>query len=347
MKTENQLPATITQMISPFNEGEFKEKFQVALKDHFAGFETKANELATTASTITVNNADELSIARQRILDISTWVKNLTAKHKECKDPLFTLTKMMDTKKKSLEEKFEASKDTITKKITFWETVEKRKAATELLELKERNREKNALIVADTLRIDRMVSNIRAMLYGGDVINSQGSFPKKGCFTIEEAEDVERVVSANIPGPEKFHTECFSIYQNATRLITEMITARKNSLLTTSGTVLSDVEAAIISETTTIVADQDRQSKAVEKSFDKQIENTEKGFRRDIKWEVFDINKVPREYLTIDSEKLNNYKVEHRDEILEALKADHSVTNAPPNFIAGIKFSVEQKSIVR
>jgi hypothetical protein len=331
-------------MISRFDNKDFREQFQTALKDEFKNFNAKALELAESAGKIKVKSADQLGIAKSRILDIASWIKNLEKVHKSIKDPLLTLSRMVDGEKKKIEESFESSKKSINTTITFYETLEKRRIAMELEEEKRLKAEKDALVMKDVARIELMVSNVRAMLYGGFVTNSKGTTQRPGSFTLAEVENVENIVKTSLPAATAFHSDCLPVYQNAVKLLGEIINARKESVMTTQGTTLSDTEAALAIESSSIVADQARVIRQEDKKLDKQIENTEKGFRRTIEYEVFDLNRVPKEFLMLDESKINQYKIDHRDEILEKLKA---VEGTGHGIIEGIRFRVNQTSIVR
>jgi hypothetical protein len=331
-------------MISPFEEELFQENFIASVNNEFSSFEAKALELTNSSATIVVNNQEDIDIAKGRILDITSWINMLLTKHKEFKKPFLFFANTLDAKKKKLEEDLTASKNVINSKITFRETILKKEKADLLIAQKAKKDEEDKLILTDTMRLSRLVSNIRAMLYGGQFINSEGVSHKEGCFSLLEVEKIEQVVVNNLPKPEKFHEKCLETYKTSVRLISDMILARKTAVMTTSGTVISDTEAAIISETTTIIADQERILVAESKKADKAIVNAGKGFRRDIEYEVFDLSRVPKEFLTINESAIIKYKQENRELILDSLKDNKGDGHG---FIAGIKFSVKTSSIVR
>lgn len=341
---EKQTQVEITTMMLPFNEPSFADNFQKGLAVEFAKYATKMTELANTSSIITVNNQQELEIAKSRVLDAGSWIKMIEADHKKLKAPFLEVTRILDSEKKTIAESFAKSKSAIETKITFFETIEKRKKADELAaQLKEKEKQ-DALILADTEKINNIVSNVKAFLYGGIVNNSKGSFQKAGCFTIAEVEKVEEGIKKSLPGPAEFREECFQVFQQSMQLISEMIVARKQSLLTTSGTVLSDQEASILADSNTVVVDQERRLNAGTIAIERQVEVNEKGMRRTIVFDVFNLALVPREYLMLDESKINQFKIDHREKILEALKDGKPGGHS---FIDGIRFSVDMKSIVR
>lgn len=345
MKTdENKTLSQIATMMIPFNEPTFAENFQSGLSVEFAKYNIKSTELASVSAIITVNNQQELEIAKSRVLDAGSWIKMIVADHKKLKTPFLEVTRILDAEKKKIEESFSQSKSTIETKITFYETIEKRRIAEELAEKLREKEKQDALILADTAKINNIVSNVKAFLYGGTVNNSKGSFQKTGCFTIAEVEKVEEGIKKSLPGPAEFREECSQVYQESMRLIGEMIVARKQSLLTTAGNVISDEEASVLADTNTIVVDQARRLNAGTIAIERLAEVNEKGMRRTIEYEVFDVSRVPREFLMIDESKLNKYKIDNREKILEALKDNKAGGHT---FIDGIRFSVDMKSIVR
>jgi hypothetical protein len=347
-----QTPAVITKdlpevpamkMISLFSKGEFKEEFLLAVKTEFAPFLQKANELANSAATMVISNSTELDAAKGRLLDASSWIKLLETSHKTTKGPLKLLVDILDSEKKNIVDIAEKAKVTLTSKVTFKETMDKQAKEAKLREELAAKQAQDKLILEGTTVISRMVANIKSMIFGGEMVTKNGTSQRPGCFTLDELETVERTVANKLPGVSTFHPDCAIVYSQAVETINRMIIGRKTSILN-GETVLSDIEMAAISDSTEILSDQKEQMEAANRKAEKAIEESQKGFRRTIEYEVFDINKVPREYLMVDEAKINEYKVSNRDKILEELKKPEGTGHG---FIDGLRFSVKQTSIVR
>jgi hypothetical protein len=333
-----------SQMISPFESKPFKQQFEIALTDEFLKYEAKTKEMIEISSKISINNSEELLVAKSRLLDVKSWVTKLIDAHKKIKSPLLEITRMLDGKKKGIETSFESAKASLETKITLWETVAKRAEAARIqAEIDEKNKI-NEIVLKETERLNRLVSNVKAMLYGGKFVNDSGESIKPGCFTVADVEQIEGVVNRNLPGPAMFRAETQPAYIETMTMVTDMITARKESLQVTDGQVLSGKELSILAETSSVVLNQQQRLQREDEKLDRALDNTNKGFRREIQYDVFDLGRVPREFLTIDTEKLNAYKVEHRQRILEGLQ---NGTIQPHGFIDGIRFYVHQTSIVR
>ena len=347
----NKTPAIITKsqevpamkMISLFNEGEFKENFLLAVKTEFAPFLQKANELTDSAASMVISNSNELDAAKGRLLDTTSWMKLLDTSHKTTKEPLKTLVDILDSKKKEIVDIATKAKTTLTAKVTFKEMIDKQAKETKLREELAEKQAQDKLVMEDTKIISSMTSNVKSMIFGGEMVTKNGTSQRPGCFTLDELEIVERTVANKLPGVSTFHPNCANSYSQAIETINKMLIARKTSIMN-GETVLSDVEMAAISDSTEILSDQKEQMDAINRKAEKAIEESQKGFRRTIKYEVFDINKVPREYLIVDETKINEFKVSNRDRILEELKKPNGTGHG---FIEGLRFSVEQTSIVR
>lgn len=342
---ENQLPVlTPQEMISLFNEKEFRDQFELAVIDKFLKFETKSKELTDISVRLSISSNEDLDVAKSRILDIASWTKMLVQTHKEIKSPLLEITRILDSKKKTIEETINNAKEIISTKVTFFDTIQKRAEAVRLqAELDDKLRE-DQLVIADTKRIERMVSNVRSLLFGGIFVNDVGTSTKPGAFTLIEVERIEEVISRSLPQQNNFRFECRQAYVDAIKIINDMIIARAESVMSTNGTVLSGKEAAILSEVGSIMEYQGERLSRENEKINRDLEKTNKGFRRVIVYDTIDINRIPREFLCVDESKINEYKIKFREEILEGLKMG---TRGAHTFIEGIRFRVEQTSIVR
>ena len=78
----------------------------------------------------------------------------------------------------------------------------------------------------------------------------------------------------------------------------------------------------------------------VEKDIQKEIKDAEKGIRSTLRFDVENIVLVPERYKMIDEKKINEYKRDHKDEILKAIK-----DNTSHELIPGIKFRIERNNV--
>lgn len=331
------------EMISPFNEEEFKQSFLVAVNTEFEPYRIKAKELTDAAGTIVISNSGDLDMARGRILDTTSWMKLLDSSHKTIKAPLKCLVDILDSKKKEISDMVLSAKGVLTSKISFKETLDKQAKEKELRNAQILKQAEDKLILADTEIISRMVSNIKSMIFGGEMVTSKATTQRPGCFTLDELETVERIVASKLPGVSKFHVDCAAVYGQAIEMINGMIIGRKTSIMN-GETVLSDIEMTVISDSTTILTNQMSQMARDDRKAEKAIEESQKGFRRTIQYEVIDINRIPREYLMLNESKINEYKTLYREQILEEMKKPEGTGHG---FIEGLRFSVDQVSIIR
>ncbi len=66
--------------------------------------------------------------------------------------------------------------------------------------------------------------------------------------------------------------------------------------------------------------------------------------QEDVDWEIIDEGAVPRAFLSLDTRKVNGYKAQHKDRIMEILKER---PDEAAKLVPGIKFSIKTKVMSR
>lgn len=321
-----------------------KESFDLEVKKSLNPVREQIGKLTETVNKIVINSNSDLETAESRLLDLRALEKMLIRKHKDIKSVLSPLVKSIDGEKKSIVDILVRLKETISSKITSYQTLAKSALAKELEDkLKEENIQKQVKL-KQIQRIGNILSNMRAMIYGGIVVNKDGQFNKNGCFTVEDISKMRSILDRGVPPVTEFHTENHVAYHDMIGGITKMIEDRNKSIISGKNVNdgLDDSSASIIA---TSVEKNKKYESAISNStrtIEKQLESTNKGFRKTINYKVFNEALISRELLCLDKEKMKIYLSENREKILKEMKDGHD-----GHYIDGIKFTVDMASIVR
>ena len=321
-----------------------QESFDTNVKKSLKPVREQIEVLTETVNKIIINNNSDLETAESRLLDLRALEKILVKKHKAIKGVLSPFIKSIDGEKKGIADLLLKLKETVTSKITSYQTLEKGRLAKELsAQLVKENKQK-AIKLVQIKRIGNILSNMRAMIYGGGVSNQNGQFNKDGCFTSTDIDKVRSILAESVPPVTDFHTDNQVAYHDMIGSVTKMIEDRNKSIL--SGENIND---GIDDSSASIIASSVENNKKYEaaivnstRTTKRQLEDTNKGFRKVIKHKVFNENLIPKEFLCIDEEKLSLYKKENREKIFKEMKDGHD-----GHYINGIKFIIDQTAIVR
>lgn len=225
--------------------------------------------------------------------------------------------------------------------------LEQEKQATDLAEQHEKEKE-------DLKKLSRAAVQIHARIHGGSYKTGSGEIKSSaGCITTQQCIDLREFLKTKYPDHESFGNYADKSRELMGKFISAINDMEKNLKLSDSSNEKTAEKAAkailkskekseklVLSEFEKLGTVIIKTAEKEERESKKVIASASKGIRKTIIWEVTDPEKVPRLYLVIDEEKVNELLSRQREEIRSLIEQDSGST-----VIAGIEFSIKTTHI--
>lgn len=326
----------------------------------FEDYKETAAKYDKYALALVIENADKLAVASNNVAQINNAIKNIEDIRKSTGEPYFNAVKAINAYAKILADPLERLKVSINGKITAYKIMQEAQAKLK--------REKEAAALAavaqdktnELTRLTKIQTMIKSMLYGGQYVNMRDEIKNShGCKTIQECEDLRKLVTDKFPAPASLkycnkdaevmfeiiigwideHRSTVQLLEKSFVNATEAKTKEKILADTMkAGNVNASAMAEEIISTATAEISNDT-SKA-EKKLDKEVANAKKGIRRTLDYEIIDDSLVPVQFKTVNNTLVIQYIAEHKEEIFQLLQDGKTIDNLP-----GIKVFVHDQNI--
>lgn len=327
---------------------ELAEKFKYA--------NSRMEILNKTSLELKVESSEQLVIAENNSKETHNLIKEVEKVRKMIKEPYASTVTMIDSYCKTISDNLERIKTRFVSEITAFKTIEearlKAESESKLNDLKILESEKKE----ESEKITRIENQLIARIYGGQYTTKDGQ-PKSaaGCIKSSECDDLLKWINDNAPAITVFK-HFPTLYEDMLISIKSKLAGHKINLIeleTKNDSPIAREGAMRRIAESRIEAIQEVQTnaatfeKVIEKSVKKEvrtinneIEAAGKGIRETLTFEVVDELLVPRDMLSVDPTKINDYLNANKDKIKESLtKGEES--------IPGIRFFVDNKFITR
>lgn len=202
----------------------------------------------------------------------------------------------------------------------------------------------------DLKKLSRAAVQIHARIHGGSYKTGSGEIKSSaGCITTKQCEDLREFLKTKYPEHESFGSYADKSRELMGKFISAINDMEKNLKLSDSSdekTVEKAAKAILKAKGKSeklVIAEFEKLGTVIIKAAEKEereskkiIAGASKGIRKTIIWEVTEPEKIPRAYLVIDEEKVNELLSRQREEIRSLIEQDSGGT-----VIAGIEFSIK------
>lgn len=325
------------------------------LTEKFNYASRRLSELEKVSVSVKVDTEEQLVVAENLASETLSLIKEVEASRKLLKGPYADTVKMIDSYCKTITENLERVKMRFTSEVTKYKVVKEAQLKAErdakVTEIKTLEQEKTE----EAERIIRIYSQIVARIYGGTYKRKDGeNMVSPGCLTPENCEELDEWIQLKVPAKETmkyFQTD----YEDALLQLGLFLAEHKANLIdvlkpdyptANIGAAARIYEARTGAQvqlntlTELLMKKIEKEVKSEVRSIDNEIGEAGKGVRDRIVFEVIDELLVPRDMLSVDSRKVNDYINANKEQIREALSKGEET-------IPGIRFSVENKFIAR
>ena len=306
-----------------------------------------------------IENNDDFAIADNSYKNIKENIDFLDTYRKDITNPINALSKKVKEMFDNVNAPNLESKTIIQSKMTGYKQVQRQAELAKAKREKEEAEQKAEKQIEEAKRLNRIEHNLYVRLFGGDAIkkSKDGEITKEKKRPCQGTVDVElaiKWIENKFPSYDTFSDE---IREDAIRM-KELFLMVANNLKRAFFDAESDHPATREEALNTImqlnsdyhseVEARKEERKSVikkgleqsEKTIEKKAAESKKGFRKDIVWEVLNLELVDDKYKTLDDSKVRDYKTVNRDNILKAIKEGKGHEILP-----GLKFSVKEKYI--
>jgi hypothetical protein len=315
----------------------------------FTDFGGKIDTYKQYATDLKVTDPDTLMVAENTSSEILEVSKSVEKVRKTFKEPYFLTGKSIDEYAKLLSEPLEKARKDINAIVGNYKTVQaafaKEKADKEQQALDQVEKDK----MEEIDKIARIEQQLNARLYGGYWINKQGlRQTSAGCVNVDQCQELIKMIDEKVPKADSYiyygerHEEMLKGLKK--RIAEHMINVNKLS----SGKkdsieeAMGKIQSAKVSADVKVIETKEKGEYLVAKEVKKEskaiisvVQEARKGLKRILKFVVVEHDKVGKEFLKVDDEKVRFYMNEHNEEIKEKLLKNEEI-------LPGIKFYIDE-----
>lgn len=325
------------------------------LTDKFKFTKHQIEALEKVSLELKVTSDETLVIAENNATSAVKLYKEVEELRKSLKAPYVATSQMIDAYCGIITDNISRIKLRLLTEVTNYrvlkEAQKKAEADSKLQEIADLEKEKTE----EADRLVRIEAQLIARIYGGVYTKRDGT-PQtlQGCLKSTECSALRIWINDNVPKLEtfkhfrnKYEDMLLSIHKKLTEHEANLIDLEKPDYPTaTEGAIRRITEArneategvqTTQAEVTKIIT---KEIKSETKSVENEISEAGKGIRERVVYKVTEAKLIPRDFLSIDPVKINNYLNDNKDKIKEQIANNQEV-------IPGIKFFIESKFVAR
>lgn len=325
------------------------------LTEKFTYASKRVAELEKISVSVKVETEDQLVIAENNASETLSLIKEVETARKLLKEPYADTVKLIDSYCKNITENLERIKMRFTSEVTKFKVVreaqlkaERDAKVTEIKSLEE-------MKLDEANKLIRIFNQLIARIYGGHYNKKSGEVMiAPGCLEPENCDHLDSWIQLNAPAKTDF--KYFqNEYEDMLMKIGLWLAEHKANLIdlmkmdyptAVEGARRRINEASTLSRVqfeetkTAILKKIEKEIKSEVRSIDNEINDAGKGVRDRIVYDIVNELIVPRDMLSVDSKKVNDYINANKEQIRAALAKGEET-------IPGIRFSIENKFIAR
>lgn len=328
---ENDAVATASENAPEFQEELLKP---AEVSGIFKEINAKTDHFTEYALELVVENDETLVIAENNASDLQEILKNIENVRKLRKDPYYKAGQMIDEFAKGMKKPLENAKEKILAAITNYKRVQEAARQAEADKIRKETEKLTDAKALEADRISRIQSQLNARLYGGHWMNKNNERQSSaGCVKPEDCEAVLDLVKNKIPKADSFE-HMTEEYDDMVLEVTKNISEHTANLINAnseSKTLKQDAEEKIIQARNkagikTAEKKEEMKEAIVEnakkeiKSADKQVAAAGKGVRKTLKFEITDMEAIPRKWLILDETAVRAWANENKAEVKQKMK---------------------------
>lgn len=324
------------------------------LVEKFANVKTKLPELDKTTGSLKVISDDTLVVATNTLSQVMGYIKEVDNTRTILKKPYLETGRMIDQYCKGMDDMLQRFKTRLASEVTNWKTLKEaeerqaqQKRLKEIEAIEAEKKEESALLV-------RIEKQLNARLYGGVYYTKLGERKSSaGCIKSEDCITLHKVLNESIPQVDAFK-HFPDRYEEMIRKLAKRIAEHQTNLIDVEGIAdgarkialeriaqaRAEAEVESLDNEEAIGKQIVREIRKEEIKTEKAVFEAGKGIRQTLKYKVLEEDKIPRDFFSVDHDKVMKYLNENRDKIKSDLQQNAET-------IPGIKFYVEDTFIAR
>jgi hypothetical protein len=320
---------------------------QIAVR--FTDFGGKIETYKKYASDLKIEGEDTLMVAENTSSEIMEVFNNVEKVRKNFKEPYYKAGKEIDEHAKKILDPLEKTRKDINAKIANYKTVQAalaaEKAKTEQAELRKIEEAK----LEEINRIARIEQQLNARIFGGYWINkSEIRQTSAGCINEQQCDDLLTLIDEKVPKADSY-TYYGEKHDEMLTAVRKRIASHKVNVHNANADskeirerAQEKIQAARASAEVKTLESKEKSEVMVAKEVkkdEKAIINTvkeiRKGLKKILKFEVIEVDKVGKEYLKVDEDKIKYWMTQHSDEIKQNLQDNKES-------LPGIRFFIDE-----
>ena len=324
------------------------------LIEKFRYVNSKIPVLEKTSLELKVESSEQLVIAENNASEVQGYIKEVEKIRKAIKAPYADTVKMIDSYCKAINDGLERIKMRFSSQITQFKIIQEAQAKIEaekkIKEIESSSVEKQE----EADRVKRIMKQLYARLYGGTYTTKAGTvMPIGGCIKSDDIGVFVSWFNENAPKLETFKYFA-TVYEDSLMDFNKSIARHKVNLLEVENGSPEERTKALEDITIDrLKAESDqlllegllgrtiiREQKKEIKSAESEVTEAGKGVRETIKYDVTEDILVPRDFLSVDTVKINAYLNDNREKIKQDIADNKEI-------IPGIRFYVDSKFVAR
>ena len=325
------------------------------LMEKFKYVNSRLNILDKTSLELKVESNEQLTIAENNAKEVVQLAKEVENSRKIMKAPYADVVKMIDSYCKVIDDNFARIKLRFTSEITNFKQIQQ---AALKAEQDAKLKEVEALEVVkqtEADKIKRIHAQLIARIYGGTYTQKDGTQQNhSGCIKATDCDDLLKWINDSIPAINSF-VHFATLYEDTIIEVKKKLAEHRINLYNLELTnipklrneALQYINESRVNAAQEILENGDLVDRKIEKEIKREvnaisneIKDAGKGVRNVVTWEIQDELLVPRDFLSIDSVKVNAYLNANKEKIKVCITSNEEV-------VPGIRFFIGSSYIAR
>lgn len=327
------------------------------LTEKFKYIASKIAELEKSSLELKVDSDETLVIAENNTSISHGLIKEIDALRVNIKAPYAETVKVIDSYCKTVSANAERLKIRFASEVAKFKTIKEAQLKAEAEAKMKEVRAAEEAKTEESSKLVRIREQLTARIYGGTFRKKDGtSVPVAGCMNAEQCKSLEEWITKSVPPisdfkyfPTEYEDMLLSIKSKLAQHASDLIDLEKNDYPSaTEGAMRRINESRALSEvenneTKELLGKKiEKEIKGEVRSITNEISAAGKGIRSRVVFDAIPEREleVPRDFLSLDSTKVNAYINDNREKIESDIKEGKET-------VPGLKFSFDTKFVTR
>jgi hypothetical protein len=314
------------------------------IQKKFSAYKNQMAELETRLVNLNVSTQQDCDIATETLTKAKTLVKSIDEIQKDLKAPYTETSRQIESYFKKFAEPLNKAVKVASDIILNFKTIEANKAKEQEKENLKKVEEDFKDKIETLEKLSKIALSTIARLFGGMAKVAGKDTLFEGVNTLDDCTRLRVMFEQKFPSISDFGEMAPTaalIRETGLKALEDMESTLRKMKSPDKDFLKTIYEAKIMTE---IASEQKRLNKTIikaEKTVTTAAQVAMKGTRKEIKFVLTDISKVPLNYLELDETAIKNWIASNRELIKKRLDG----SDAPIEFIKGIQFYYDKKVI--